>query len=146
MRVKLENKHDITPPHTANRRHKLHYILIISHNNILFAENIIPHDIVVQNYEIGIGTKGLACTSNTTFNRTTDNVHSSKGGTKREKNFSEKVHSTDRGDGRRDILGEAGCEDRTRIAMLTLRLLMSYIYGAPILDVSRSHTTTQHSR
>ena len=37
---------------------------------------------------------------------------------------------------------------------LTLRLLMSYIYiyiyiyiyGAPILNVSRSHTTTQHSR
>ena len=29
---------------------------------------------------------------------------------------------------------------------LTLRLLMSYIYGAHILDVSRSHTTTQHSR
>ena len=29
---------------------------------------------------------------------------------------------------------------------LTLRWLMSYIYGAPILDVSRSHTTTQHSR
>jgi hypothetical protein len=29
---------------------------------------------------------------------------------------------------------------------LTLRSLMSYIYGAPILDVSRSHTTTQHSR
>jgi hypothetical protein len=28
---------------------------------------------------------------------------------------------------------------------LTLRWLMSYIYGAPILDVSRSHTT-QHSR
>jgi hypothetical protein len=27
-----------------------------------------------------------------------------------------------------------------------LRLLMSYTYGAPILDVSRSHTTTQHSR
>jgi hypothetical protein len=26
--------------------------------------------------------------------------------------------------------------------VLTLRLLMSYIYGAPILDVSRSHTTT----
>ena len=26
---------------------------------------------------------------------------------------------------------------------LTLRRLMSYIYGAPILDVSRSHTTTQ---
>ena len=37
---------------------------------------------------------------------------------------------------------------------LTLRRLMTYIYiyiyiyiyGAPILDVSRSHTTTQHSR
>jgi hypothetical protein len=29
---------------------------------------------------------------------------------------------------------------------LTLRRLMSYIYEAPILDVSRSHTTTQHSR
>jgi len=32
------------------------------------------------------------------------------------------------------------------LLMLTLRRLMSYIYGAPILDVSRSHTTTQHSR
>ena len=32
------------------------------------------------------------------------------------------------------------------LATLTLRRLMSYIYGAPILDVSRSHTTTQHSR
>ena len=40
--------------------------------------------------------------------------------------------------------------------ILILRRLMSYIYiyiyiyiymyGAPILDVSRSHTTTQHSR
>jgi len=30
--------------------------------------------------------------------------------------------------------------------LLTVRRLMSYIYGAPILDVSRSHTTTQHSR
>jgi len=29
---------------------------------------------------------------------------------------------------------------------LTLRRLMSCLYGAPILDVSRSHTTTQHSR
>ena len=29
---------------------------------------------------------------------------------------------------------------------LTLRSLMLYIYGAPILDVSRSHTMTQHSR
>jgi len=31
-------------------------------------------------------------------------------------------------------------------ASLTLRRLMSYIHGAPIFDVSRSHTTTQHSR
>jgi len=35
-----------------------------------------------------------------------------------------------------------------RVKLLTFRLLMSYkyIYSAPILDVSRSHTTTQHSR
>ena len=32
-----------------------------------------------------------------------------------------------------------------RVKSLTLRLLMSYIYGAPILDVSRSHTTTNQS-
>ena len=32
------------------------------------------------------------------------------------------------------------------IHTLTLRLLMSYIYGAPILDVSRLHTMTHHSR
>ena len=41
---------------------------------------------------------------------------------------------------------------RIRVKSLTFRRLMSYIYiyiyiyGAPILDVSRSHTTTQHSR
>ena len=35
---------------------------------------------------------------------------------------------------------------RIRIKSLNLRVLISYIYGAPILDVSRSHTTTQHSR
>jgi len=35
---------------------------------------------------------------------------------------------------------------RIRVKSLTLRLLMSYIYAAPILDVSRSHTTTHHSR
>jgi hypothetical protein len=35
---------------------------------------------------------------------------------------------------------------RIRVKSLTLRLLMSHIYGAPILDVSKSHTTTQHSR
>ena len=34
----------------------------------------------------------------------------------------------------------------TYVPPLTLRLLMSYIYGAPTLDVSRSLTTTQHSR
>jgi len=35
---------------------------------------------------------------------------------------------------------------RIRVKSSTLRLLMSYIYRAPTLDVSRSHTTTQHSR
>jgi len=35
---------------------------------------------------------------------------------------------------------------RIRVKSLTLRLLMSNIYGVPILDVSRSHTTTHHSR
>ena len=37
---------------------------------------------------------------------------------------------------------------RIRVKSLTIRLLMLYIYiyGAPILDVSRSHTTTHHSR
>jgi len=35
---------------------------------------------------------------------------------------------------------------RIRVKSLIIRLLMSYIYGAPILDVSRSHTTTHHSR
>jgi len=35
---------------------------------------------------------------------------------------------------------------RIRVKSLTIRLIMSYIHGAPILDVSRSHTTTQHSR
>ena len=33
-----------------------------------------------------------------------------------------------------------------KVNKLTLKRLMSYIYGAPILDGSRSHTTTQHSR
>jgi len=35
---------------------------------------------------------------------------------------------------------------RIRVKSLTFRRLMSYIYGAPILDVSRSHTTTHHSQ
>ena len=34
---------------------------------------------------------------------------------------------------------------RIRVKSLTLRLLMSYLYAALILDVSRSHTT-HHSR
>jgi len=40
----------------------------------------------------------------------------------------------------------AACHALSRWTVLTLRRLTSYIYGAPILDVSRSHTTTQHSR
>ena len=35
---------------------------------------------------------------------------------------------------------------RIRVKSLTIRLLMSYIFGAPILDVSKSHTTRHHSR
>ena len=35
---------------------------------------------------------------------------------------------------------------RIRVKLLTFRLLMSRMYGAPILDVSRSHTTTHYSR
>jgi len=35
---------------------------------------------------------------------------------------------------------------RIMVKSLTLRLLMSYMYGAHILDVYRSHTTTHHSR
>ena len=35
---------------------------------------------------------------------------------------------------------------RISVKSLTFRLLMLYIYGAPILDVSRSHTTTHYSR
>ena len=42
--------------------------------------------------------------------------------------------------------GMAKYTDGRRLVLLTLRRLISYIYGAPILDVSRSHTTTQHSR
>jgi len=37
-------------------------------------------------------------------------------------------------------------DEKKQFFTLTLRRLMSYIYGAPILDVSRSHTSTQHSR
>jgi hypothetical protein len=50
------------------------------------------------------------------------------------------------------LLPEDPCDQPSRYwfywlsPFLTRRRLMSYIYGAPILDVSRSHTTTQHSR
>jgi hypothetical protein len=46
------------------------------------------------------------------------------------------------------LLGAHHClhVSRIRVKLLTFRLLLSYIYGAPILDVSRSHTSTQHSR
>jgi len=40
----------------------------------------------------------------------------------------------------------ANAQQTRTVYNLTLRRLMSYIYGAPILDVSRSHTTTQYSR
>jgi hypothetical protein len=44
------------------------------------------------------------------------------------------------------IVKRIKCNNITYNTCLTLRLLMSYMYEAPILDVSRSHTTTQHSR
>ena len=50
---------------------------------------------------------------------------------------------------KRYLVSDAIMQARSRqreVPCLTLRRLMSYIYGAPILDVSRSHTTTQHSR
>jgi len=34
---------------------------------------------------------------------------------------------------------------RIRVKSLTIRLLMSYIYGTPILDVSRSHNDAAQS-
>jgi len=44
------------------------------------------------------------------------------------------------------LLALLGFHHFLHVSRITLRLLMSYIYGAPILDVSRSHTTTHHSR
>ena len=44
------------------------------------------------------------------------------------------------------IFISTGLINITHMYILTLRRLMSYIYGAPILDVSRSHTTTHYSR
>ena len=34
----------------------------------------------------------------------------------------------------------------SRTGNYSIGYIYIYIYGAPILDVSRSHTTTQHSR
>jgi len=50
--------------------------------------------------------------------------------------------------GRRNFVNVGEKVSGVEVLILTLRRLMSYIYiyGAPILDVSRSHTTTQHSR
>jgi len=45
-----------------------------------------------------------------------------------------------------DINIKVTLDETIKEAYLTLRSLTLYIYGAPILDVSRSHTTTQHSR
>ena len=45
-----------------------------------------------------------------------------------------------------DLIKVVADDTYRSLCCLTLRRLMSYIYGAPILDVSRSHTTTQHSR
>ena len=49
---------------------------------------------------------------------------------------------------KKDLSIKLGQHFILRPVPLTVRRLMSYIYiyGAPILDVSRSHTTTQHSR
>jgi hypothetical protein len=44
------------------------------------------------------------------------------------------------------VFGQQIVTEYDILSYLTLRLLMSYIYEAPILDVSRSHTTTHHSR
>ena len=63
----------------------------------------------------------------------------------------ESVHAPDVLEGGNSRLGTAFVKCKTMSggisgARLTLRLLMSYIYGAHILDVSRSHTMTHHSR
>ena len=44
------------------------------------------------------------------------------------------------------LLALLGAHHFLHVSRITFRPLMSYMYGAPILDVSRSHTTTQHSR
>ena len=42
--------------------------------------------------------------------------------------------------------GERVYFEQTLLTLRRLSYIYIYIYGAPILDVSRSHTTTQHSR
>jgi hypothetical protein len=46
----------------------------------------------------------------------------------------------------KDSLLVVSLQFKPQTCPLTLRVLMSYIYGVHILDVSRSHTTTHHSR
>jgi len=59
--------------------------------------------------------------------------------------FAARVEQTCLTADRSDMSDVAQCH-KDFLNILTLRRLMSYIYAAPILDVSRSHTTTQHSR
>ena len=86
--------------------------------------------VTVCNHVSAESVKGLTCKPNTTMNQTTDNSHSSKGRNKREKNFSENVHST-QWRWKKRCSGEAGCEDRERNAMLTFRRLTSTIVDVP---------------
>jgi len=65
---------------------------------------------------------------------------------KRECNFQEDSFVTSNTDSRTPHLMSKKVITENTVSVLTLRRLMSYIYGAPILDVSRSHTTTQHSQ
>jgi len=48
----------------------------------------------------------------------------------------------------KDVIIESGSEmgELSHVYFNPLATNVIYIYGAPILDVSRSHTTTQHSR
>jgi len=57
-----------------------------------------------------------------------------------------KVQKYDIRQGHRNYCMQEKTDQAVGFTALTLRRLMSYIYGAPILDVSRSHTTTHHSR
>ena len=62
--------------------------------------------------------------------------------------FNDATNSSDYTTSNAGMIHWKGCGKKRSYTVLTLRLLMSYIYiyGAPVLDVSRSHTTTQYSR